>query len=76
LNEAYFKGVPGAHFEMTPHDIRSFGGVLGYSYDYSIDKADKHRAGQGVALCHRVDGKGRILNMHNALLEPMSGTKP
>jgi hypothetical protein len=36
----------------------------------------KHRSGHGVAMCHRVDGKWRILNMHNALLEPISGTKP
>jgi hypothetical protein len=76
LNDTYFKGAPGAHFEMTPHDVRSFGDALWYSYDYSLDKADKRRTGHGVAMCHRVDGKWRILNMHNALLEPASGSKP
>jgi hypothetical protein len=41
-----------------------------------LDKADKRPTGHGVAMCHRVDGKWRILNMHNALLEPASGSKP
>jgi len=70
LDVTYFKGAPGAHFEMTPHDIRSFGDALWYSYDYHLDKADHHRVGHGVAMCHRVEGKWLILNMHNALLEP------
>jgi Aspartyl protease/SnoaL-like domain len=45
LNDTYFKFAPGLRFEMTPHDIRSFSDALWYSYDYSIDKADKLRAG-------------------------------
>jgi hypothetical protein len=76
MNETYFKFAPGLHFEMTPHDVRSFGDALWYSYDHGIDKADKHRAGHGVAMCQRVDGKWRILNMHNALLEPAIQAKP
>jgi hypothetical protein len=76
LNEAYFKGAPGVHFEMTPHNFRSFGEAFCYSYDYRIDEAGPHRAGHGVALCHRVNAKGRIRNLYNALLEPTRGTKP
>lgn len=76
LNDTYFKYAPGLRFEMTPHDIRSFGDALWYSYDYSIDKAGQHRAGHGVAMCHRVDGTWRILNMHNAVLEPGGDKKP
>ena len=76
MNNKYFKFAPGLRFEMTPHDIRSFGDALWYSYDYSIDKASEHRAGHGVAMCHRVDGTWRILNMHNALLEPATQVKP
>jgi len=72
MDETYFQFAPGLRFEMTPHDIRSFGDALWYSYDYRIDvdKADKHRVGHGVAMCHRVNGTWLILNMHNALLEP------
>lgn len=73
LDATYFKGAPGAHFEMTPHDVRMFGDALWYSYDYRLDSADNHRVGHGVAMCHRVEGKWLILNMHNALLEPASG---
>jgi hypothetical protein len=72
MDKTYFQFVPGLRFEMTPHDIRSFGDALWYSYDYRIDvdKADQHRVGHGVAMCHRVNGTWLILNMHNALLEP------
>lgn len=68
LEDTYFKSGVSANFEMKPHDVRSFGDALWYSYDYSLDQGGKHRAGHGVAMCQRVDGKWRILNMHNALL--------
>jgi ketosteroid isomerase-like protein len=78
MNTTYFQFAPGLRFEMTPHDIRSFGDALWYSYDYRIDvdKSDNHRAGHGVAMCRRVDGKWQILNMHNALLEPGTEKRP
>ena len=76
LNEQYFKDAKDLHFEMSPHDIRSFGDALWYSYDYSMDKGSEHRAGHGVAMCRRREGKWLILNMHNALLEPTSAAKP
>ena len=75
LNEQYFKDAKDLHFEMSPHDIRIFGDALWYSYDYSIDRGSEHRAGHGVAMCRRREGKWLILNMHNALLEPASGSK-
>jgi hypothetical protein len=72
MDTTYFQFAPGLRLEMTPHDIRSFGDALWYSYDYRIDvdKASQHRVGHGVAMCHRVNGTWLILNMHNALLEP------
>ena len=76
MNEQYFKGAGDLTFQMVPHDIRSFGDALWYSYDYRMDKDSKHQIGHGVAMCRRVDGKWRILNMHNALVEPVSSAKP
>jgi hypothetical protein len=78
MNKAYFQFAPGLRFEMSTHDVRSFGDALWYSYDYRIEveKANLHRAGHGVAMCRRVEGKWLILNMHNALLEPESEKKP
>ena len=71
MDKTYFQFAPGLRFEMTPHDIRSFGDALWYSYDYRIDveKTNQHRVGHGVAMCHRANGTWLILNMHNALLE-------
>src|SRR6266850_3388913 len=53
LNEQYFVDSKDLRFEMSPHDIRSFGDALWYSYDYSLDKGSEHRAGHGVAMCRR-----------------------
>ena len=76
LNEQYFKfAKEGLLFEMSPHDIRSFGDALWYSYDYSMDKGSEHRAGHGVAMCRRQAGKWLILNMHNALVESVTPVK-
>jgi len=76
MNQTYFKFAPGLRFAMTPHDIRSFGDALWYSYDYSLDKPGQQRAGHGVARCQRAHGQWRILNMHNALLESPPPAKP
>jgi uncharacterized protein (TIGR02246 family) len=69
LNDVYFKDPKNLHFEMEPHDIRTFGDALWYSYDYTMDRGSEHRAGHGVAMCRRQEGKWLILNMHNALVE-------
>lgn len=69
LNDVYFKDPKNLHFEMEPHDIRTFGNALWYSYDYTMDRGSEHRAGHGVAMCRRQEGKWLILNMHNALVE-------
>lgn len=72
LNDVYFKDPKNLHFEMEPHDIRTFGDALWYSYDYTMDRGSEHRAGHGVAMCRRQEGKWLILNMHNALVEGKS----
>jgi len=70
LSERYFKYAPNLRFEMTTHDMRGFGDALWYSYDYGIDSPGEHRAGHGMAMCHREAGVWRILNMHNSLTIP------
>jgi hypothetical protein len=77
LSERYFKYAPKVRFEMTTHDLRGFGDALWYSYDYSIDSPAEHRAGHGMAMCHRDSGVWRILNMHNSLtVDPPAATTP
>ena len=75
MNDRYFKDAKDLNFQMMPHDVRSFGDALWYSYDYRMDKGPDHQIGHGVAMCRRQDGKWRILNMHNALVEPAQPAK-
>jgi ketosteroid isomerase-like protein len=72
LNDRYFKFAPKLRYEMTPHDVRSFGDALWYSYDYSIETPEEHLAGHGMSMCRKdAGGRWRILNMHNSLREPV-----
>jgi ketosteroid isomerase-like protein/predicted aspartyl protease len=70
LADRYFKFVPKLHFEMKPHDVRTFGDALWYSYDYSIDTPEERIAGRGMSMCRKdAGGRWRILNMHNSRKE-------
>jgi len=69
LTEHYLKYAPDLGFKMHPRDVRLFGDALWYSYDYTMDSPTQHLAGHGMAMCRKQDGKWRILNMHNSLLE-------
>jgi ketosteroid isomerase-like protein len=77
LSERYFKFAPKLRYEMVPHDVRSFGDALWYSYDYSIETPEDHLAGHGMSMCRKdAGGRWRILNMHNSLLEPATVADP
>jgi len=75
LSDRYFRYAPRLRFAMSTHDMRGFGDALWYSYDYSIDSPVEHRAGHGMAMCHREGGLWRILNMHNSLTDPAAAGK-
>jgi ketosteroid isomerase-like protein len=71
LTDRYFKFAPKLHYEMKPHDVRSFGDALWYSYDYSIETPAEHISGHGMSMCRKdAEGHWRILNMHNSLMDP------
>jgi ketosteroid isomerase-like protein len=77
LAERYFKFAPKLRYEMKPHDVRSFGDALWYSYDYLIETPVDHIAGHGMSMCRKdAAGRWRILNMHNSLLEPATAAEP
>jgi len=69
LEQHYLRYAPKVRFQMTPRDIRSFGDVIWYSYDYTIESPAEHASGHGMAMCRRTGGRWRILNMHNSLLQ-------
>jgi ketosteroid isomerase-like protein len=76
LNERFLKFAPNVRYESVPHDVRSFGDALWYSYDYKITIPGQSIAGHGMSMCRKRDGKWRILNMHNALLQNAAGSLP
>lgn len=70
LGERYFKFAPKIHYEVRPQDVRSFGGLLWYSYDFWIDTPEEHRTGHGMSMCRKdAGGRWRILTMQNSANE-------
>jgi uncharacterized protein (TIGR02246 family) len=77
LSQRYFKFAPKLHYEVRPQDVRSFGDLLWYSYDFWIDTPEEHRTGHGMSMCRRdAGGRWRILNMHNSVKEAAAAPDP
>jgi ketosteroid isomerase-like protein len=70
LSQRYFKFAPKLHYDVRPQDVRSFGDLLWYTYDFWIDTPEEHRTGHGMSMCRKdAGGRWRILNMHNSVNE-------
>jgi ketosteroid isomerase-like protein len=77
LSQRYFKFAPKLHYDANPHDIRTFGDALWYSYDFWIDTPEEHLTGHGMTMCRKdAGGRWRILNVHNSLTEAAAASGP
>jgi hypothetical protein len=56
LSQRYFKFAPKLHYDASPHDVRVFGDVLCYSYEFWIDTPVQHPIGHGVTMCRKDAG--------------------
>jgi len=72
----FFRYAPDVHYSTKLHDVRLFGNALWYSYDYVLDSPIEHRAGHGMAMCRKSNGRWRILNLHNSRVEPSAALTP
>jgi hypothetical protein len=69
LEERYLRFAPDLRYRMTVHEVKMFGDALWYSYDYRMDSPNEHIAGHGMSMCRKDNGRWRILNLHNSVLE-------
>jgi uncharacterized protein DUF4440/aspartyl protease len=69
LQREYFRFAPKLTYIMNMHEVQMFGNALWYSYDYSIDTPEQHKAGHGMSMCRKDEGRWRILNLHNSVTE-------
>ncbi len=69
LKERYMKYAPELCYRYTLKDVKSFGDVLWYSYEYTLDSPKEHQIGHGMSICRREQGAWRILSMHNSMRE-------
>ena len=77
LSQRYFKFAPKLHYDVRPHDVRSFRDLFWYSYDFWIDTPEEHRTGHGMSMCRKdAGGRWRILNMHNSVKDAAAAPDP
>jgi uncharacterized protein (TIGR02246 family) len=68
LSQRYFKFAPNIHYNASPQDVRMFGDVLWFSYDFWTDTPEEHRVGHGMTMCRKDSvGRWRIVSMHNSM---------
>lgn len=70
LQKLYLRFAPNTDYRMVARDVRLFGDALWYSYDFSIDTPEERLRGHGMAMCRSSEGRWRIVNMHNSMLQP------
>ena len=77
LSQRYFKFAPKLHYDAKPHDVRTFGDALWYSYDFWIDTPEEHLTGHGMTMCRKdAGGRWRILNVHNSVKDAAAAPDP
>ena len=76
FQDRFFRYAPHVDYHTTLHEVQLFGDALWYSYDYILDSPIEHRAGHGMAMCRKTDGRWRILNLHNSRVEPTAALNP
>jgi ketosteroid isomerase-like protein len=77
LSQRYFKFAPKLHYDVKPHDVRIFGDVLWYSYDFWMDTPEERLTGHGMTMWRKdAGGRWRILNMHNSVKEAAAAPDP
>jgi len=58
LSRRYFKFAPKLHYEVRPQDVRSFGDLLWYSYDFWIDTPRSNVPDMGCPCAERMPEAG------------------
>jgi ketosteroid isomerase-like protein len=77
LSQRYFKSASKPRYDAQPHDIRSFGDLMWYSYDFWIDSPEEHLAGHGMTMCRKdAGGRWRILTVNNSVKQAAAATEP
>ena len=69
LQSRFFQYAPNIDYTTKLREVQMLGDALWYSYDYVIDTPAEHRSGHGMSMCRKGDGRWRMLNVHNSLVE-------
>jgi uncharacterized protein (TIGR02246 family) len=78
MQNRFFQYAPNVSYTTKLREAQMFGDALWYSYDYTLDTPAEHRTGHGMSMCRKGDGRWRMLNVHNSLVEasPSASANP
>jgi uncharacterized protein (TIGR02246 family) len=78
MQNRFFQYAPNISYSTKLREAQMFGDALWYSYDYALDTPAEHRTGHGMSMCRKGDGRWRMLNVHNSLVEtsPSASASP
>jgi hypothetical protein len=78
LQSRFFQYAPNISYTTKLREAQMFGDALWCSYDYTLDTPAEHRTGHGMSMCRKGDGRWRMLNVHNSLVEasPSASASP
>jgi len=69
MQNRFFQYAPNISYTTKLREAQMFGDALWYSYDYTLETPAEHRTGHGMSMCRKGDGRWRMLNVHNSLVE-------
>jgi len=69
FRERYFRRKPAAHLDIRASSFHAIGEAVWYEYDFTIDQAQAHIRGRGMAMCRKAGGRWRVASMHHSLIE-------
>ena len=66
FRERYFNLTPAPTLEVSPRAFHLVGDAAWYDYDFTIKLPHETVQARGMAMCRKIDGHWRLVNMHHS----------
>jgi ketosteroid isomerase-like protein len=66
FQERYFNVSPTPSLEVNPRAFHLVGDAAWYDYDFTIKLPQETVQARGMAMCRKIDGHWRVVNMHHS----------
>lgn len=74
FRERYFNVTPAPTLEVSSRAFHLVGDAAWYDYDFKIKLSQETVEARGMAMCRKIDGHWRLVNMHHSVPELVVAT--